>query len=345
MTASVLAFMVAIGLLSGVNFMSATTKAEENTTQVTTQAPTTKVPETKKKKTKKVIKIKLRKPKIKAKRYKKTSVKVTWKKVKKAQKYIVYGAAKGRHFSRLKTTKKKRYIDKNKKRGKTYKYRVVAVAKKQGRTFKSKASKTKTVKIPKIKVSKANIVICGECFVEGMGLYAKRYLPAKTKLVHKIGISTSGILNTNYIRYGGKTITALEKIAYCKPQVVYFLCGMNEAKGSVTATMNNYKKIVKLLKQVKPNIKVVLMALPPVGRNHTSGFASNPRINKVNRAYKKYASKTKNVYYYAGYRSIITDGAGYLKRSANGGDGGHWSASATIKVVKALKKHSRQFTK
>ena len=85
------------------------------------------------------------------------------------------------------------------------------------------------------------------------------------------------------------------------------------------------------------------MALPPVGRSHTSGFASNSRINKVNRAYMKYASKTKNVYYYGSYRNLITDGAGYLKGSANGGDGGHWSASATIKVVKDIKKHSKQF--
>ncbi|MCR5430547.1 MAG: SGNH/GDSL hydrolase family protein [Eubacterium sp.] len=347
--AGAVAFMMAIGVLSGANYLSADKKIQANTnaTQVTTQAPTTKVPETTKKQTKpkKVKKIKLRKPKIRVKRYKTTSVKVTWKKVKKAKKYIVYSATIGRSFTQVKTTKKRKFVDKKLKRGKTYKYRVVAVTQQQGKTIKSKASKTKKVKIPKKKVSKANVVVCGECFVEGMGLYAKRYLPAKTKLVHKIGISTYGILNTNYIRYGGRTITAVERIARYKPKVVYFLCGMNEAKGNTSATMGNYKKIVKLLKIVKPDIKVVLMALPPVGRSHSSGFASNPKINRVNRAYKKYASKTKNVYYYAGYRSLITDGAGYLKGSANGGDGGHWSASATIKVVKALKKNSRQFVK
>ena len=55
--------------------------------------------------------------------------------------------------------------------------------------------------------------------------------------------------------------------------------------------------------------------------------------------------KKRNIFYYGSYRKLITDGSGYLKGSANGGDGGHWSASGTIKVVKNLKKHSKALTK
>ncbi len=341
--AGAMAFVMVMGVLSGANFITKA-QAEVTTTQATTQVPTTKVPETTKPKKKKIKKIKLKKPKIKVKRYKKTSAKVTWKKVKKAQKYIVFGGVKGKKLKQIKTTKKKKYIDKGLKRGKTYKYKVVAVAKKQGKTFKSKASKTKKVYIPKKKKrKKVNVVVCGECFVEGMDIYAKGYLPAKTRLVHKIGISTSGVLNNTYFRYKGKAVTALEKVARYQPKVVYFLVGMNEARGNSVATIRNYKKIIKLLKKVQPNIKIVLMALPPVGRKHASGFASNSKINSLNKKYKKLANSTKNVYYFGSYRKLMTDGSGYLKGSANGGDGGHWSAGITIKVVKALKKHSKQF--
>ena len=119
---------------------------------------------------------------------------------------------------------------------------------------------------------------------------------------------------------------------------------MNEAKGGKpSSAVKNYKKAFKLLKRINPHIEMVLMALPPVGRSHSSGFASNSKINTYNRAYKKYANKTKNVFFYSRYRKLISDGAGYL--NANGGDGGHWSSGGTIKVVKDLKKYSKSLTK
>ena len=344
--AGAIAFVMCVCVLNGANFL-AKKNIEAN---VTTQGPTTKAPVVTTKQpttapqptTKKVKPIKLSKPVIKAKKYKKTKVKITWKKVKKAKKYIVYKATNN-NFKIVKMTNKKKYIDSKTKRGNTYKYKVVAVTKSHGKTYKSEPSKTKQVKIPKIKHKGARVVICGECFVEGMRLYAKKYLPAKTALVPKIGMSTYAVLNSNTIRYKGKSVTPLERIAYYNPEVVYFLVGMNEARGNTTSIINNYKKIVKLLKSVNKDINVVLLALPPVGRSHDSGFANNSKINKVNRAYKAFAAKTSNVFYYDGYRRLLMDGAGYLKGSASGGDGGHWSSGATIKVVKDLKKHVKQF--
>ena len=288
-------------------------------------------------------KIKLSTPKLKIKKRLEKKVKLDWSGVDNAQRYIVLRAQKGKGFVQIKKVTKSSFTDKKAKKRKTYKYKIVAEAKKDGMTFTSKASKAKKVYVlPK----NPKTVICGECFVEGMKMYANKYKPKKTRFVYKIGLSTSGMINTNYIKYGGQTITALERIAYYKPDRVFFLIGMNEAKnGSPKYTVKNYKRAYKLLKKVNPHIEVVLMALPPVGRSHGSGFASNGQINRYNRAYKAFAKKTKNVFYYGSYRRLITDGAGYLKGGANGGDGGHWSSSGTIKVVKHLKKYSKALTK
>ena len=162
----------------------------------------------------------------------------------------------------------------------------MAEAKSGGKTFTGKASNTKSVYVlPK----NPKVVICGECFVEGMKMYANKYKPKNTHFVYKIGISTRGMLNDNYINYKGSSITAIERIAYYNPDRVYFLIGMNEAKGgNPNYTVKNYKKAFKLLKRINPHVEMVLMALPPVGRSHSSGFASNGKINRYNKAYKRF---------------------------------------------------------
>ena len=324
-----------IATFGSVLYVSKDVMAADNNGETTAQETTKKAPVVKK--------IKLKKPKLKIKKRYQKHVKLSWKKVKKAKRYIIYRAKKGKKFVKIKTTKRLKYTDKKAKKRKTYRYKIVATAKSHGKTFKSKPSKKKKVYV---RPKNPRIVICGECFVEGMKMYAKKYKPKNSKFVYKIGISTYGLLNTNYIKYGGHTITAVERIAYYNPDRVYFLVGMNEAANkSPQVTARNYKKIFKLLKKINPHIEMVLMALPPVGRSHGSGFANNGSINRYNKAYKRLAKKYRNMFYYSSYRKLITDRSGYLKRSANGGDGGHWSASATIKVVKALKKHSKRLTK
>ncbi len=312
---------------------------EGNVAKAAPEQTTTKVPETTKKQPAK--KITLSTPKLKIKKHYEKNIKLDWSSVDKAQSYRVFRAQKGQGFSLVKSTSKSSFTDKKAKKRKTYTYKIVAEAKSGGKTFTSKASNTKSVYVlPK----NPKVVICGECFVEGMKMYANKYKPKNTHFVYKIGISTRGMLNDNYINYKGSSITAIERIAYYNPDRVYFLIGMNEAKGgNPNYTVKNYKKAFKLLKRINPHVEMVLMALPPVGRSHSSGFASNGKINRYNKAYKRFADKTKNVFYYSRYRRLISDGAGYLK--ANGGDGGHWSAGGTIKVVKDLKKYSKALTK
>ncbi len=77
----------------------------------------------------KTIRLEASVKKITAKRVgKKTQVRLSWKKVKKAQKYVVYRSTKkSSGYVRLKTLKKnaKSYVDKKVKKGKTYYYRIV----------------------------------------------------------------------------------------------------------------------------------------------------------------------------------------------------------------------------
>ena len=305
------------------------------------EQPTTQVPETTTHQKPKVKKITLSTPKLKIKKHYEKHIKLDWNDVNKAQSYRVLRAKKGSGFNLIKKTSKSSFTDKKAKKRTTYKYKIVAEAKSGGKTFTSHESKAKSVYVlPK----NPRIVICGECFVEGMKLYASKYKPKNTKIISKIGISTNGMLNDGFINYKGSSVTAIERIAYYNADRVFFLIGMNEAKGgNPSGTVNNYKKAFKLLKKINPHVEMVLMALPPVGRSHSSGFASNGKINRYNKAYKAYAKKTKNVFYYSRYRKLISDGAGYLK--ANGGDGGHWSSGGTIKVVKDLKKYSKSLTK
>ena len=329
---SIMTIVMAVGLIFFAG--GKVSKAEPVGEQTTTKAPET----TKKQPSKKIT---LSTPKLKIKKHYEKHIKLDWNSVDKAQSYRVLRAQKGQGFTLIKKTAKSAFTDKKAKKRKTYRYKIVAEAKSGGKTFTSKESKTKSVYVlPK----NPKVVICGECFVEGMKMYANKFKPKNTHFVYKIGISTRGMLNDNYINYKGTSITAIERIAYYNPDRVYFLIGMNEAKGgNPSYTVKNYKKAFKLLKSINPHIEMVLMALPPVGRSHSSGFASNPKINRYNKAYKKFAKKTKNVFYYSRYRKLISDGAGYLK--ANGGDGGHWSSGGTIKVVKDLKKHSKSLTK
>ena len=82
----------------------------------------------------KTIKLEASVKKITAKRIgKKTQVRMNWKKVKNAQKYIVYRSTKkDSGYVRLKTLgkKAKSYVDKKAKKGKTYYYRIVVKTKK-----------------------------------------------------------------------------------------------------------------------------------------------------------------------------------------------------------------------
>lgn len=213
-----------------------------------------------------------------------------------------------------------------------------AVAKAQATTVKQTETETKKgYTLP----ANPKIVIFGECFVEDLKKYCKKQLPKNTSFVYKIGISTYGLMNTNFVNYEGMTITALERVAYYKPDRVYMWVGLNETEDkNPKKAIKNVNEMHTLLKKINPNIEFVIMALPPLARDDLSGFGTNATIKKYNKAYKKYAKKNFNVFYYNDYLPLVTNEYGTLKSSVDAGDGAHWKVEAAKKVAKNLKKHS-----
>lgn len=96
-------------------------------------------------KVEKLAKVKITKAKAKGKK-----AVLKWKKVKDANKYEVYKAKKKNgKFKKVTAVKKMSYTDKKVKKGKKYYYKVRAIAKKGGKTYKGDFSKTVKIKIKK----------------------------------------------------------------------------------------------------------------------------------------------------------------------------------------------------
>ena len=268
-------------------------------------------------------------------------VTLKWKKVAKAKKYYVYRSTKkGSGYKKIATTTKRTYKDKKAKKRTTYYYKVQATAKNAAGTWKT--GKKSAAKKFYVHPTNPKTVICGECFAVGLRTVCGH--SSYYKFVAKTGISTYGILNSNYFSYGGRTVTALERVAYYNPDRAYFISGMNEAwsYSSSARTIANYKKIIKLLKRANPNIEVVIMALPPVSGKYAR---IKSRLIRWNKQLQAMCAAQKNVYFYSSYRSILTNSSGYLTSAYNGGDGLHWSYSGYSKVMAALKKWNKKLTK
>lgn len=187
-------------------------------------------------------------------------------------------------------------------------------------------------------------VIVGECYVEDFKNYCKDLLPKGTEYIYKIGVLTGALLDDPFINEGGQSITALEKTASYKPDQVFFLCGMNETENDTPQiTVKHYKEMRKALKSVNPNVKIVIVSLPPVAKDGLDGYGTNAQIRNYNDALKKYADKTDDVYYYD-IRYLLEDENGKLKKEADPGDGAHWQISTTKEVAKAIKKYSDELS-
>lgn len=212
-------------------------------------------------------------------------------------------------------------------------------------TAKATGAKVTTVKeTTTAKPKPRKTVIVGECYVEDFENYCKKLLPKGTEYIYKIGVLTGALLDDPFINEGGQSITALEKAASYKPDQVFFLCGMNETENDTPQiTVKHYKEMRKALKSVNPNVKLIIVSLPPVARDGLDGYGTNAQINTYNEALKKYADKTDDVYYYD-IRPLLEDENGRLKKEADPGDGAHWQISTTKEVAKAIKKYSDELS-
>lgn len=100
---------------------------------------------------------KLGKAKVKAKTRSWTASKVYWSKVKHAKAYQVYRSArKNSGYKKVATTRTRHYISKNLKTGKTYYYKVKAVAKGYKPTISAPKAKKVVAKAPTLKLTAGN---------------------------------------------------------------------------------------------------------------------------------------------------------------------------------------------
>lgn len=91
-------------------------------------------------------KAKIKSPRLKLTMLSTRIVRLSWKGGTKAQKYIIYNQSKEKK-TKLKTTKKKSFVVRGLKPGKTYKFSLVTVARVKNKTVKAEVRKT--IKLPK----------------------------------------------------------------------------------------------------------------------------------------------------------------------------------------------------
>lgn len=264
-------------------------------------------------------------------------VKLTWDRTVSATSYDVYRSLKKTSgYKKIKTVRKKKFVDKTGKKRKTYYYKIKAKRTIAGTVVESGFSNRK-----KVYVQPANptTVIVGECFAVALEREKSR-LPSYFRYVAKAGMSTVTILNSNDFTYAGNRVSPLEKAASYKPDRIIFLVGANYS-GSIDPTMsaNLFVKMKKLMNKINPHVQFVIMAVSPWKKDSTYGhkLPSHEKRHLINAAYKKVAESHKDMFY-CDLPVKMEDANGDLQGQFNGGDGLHWSGSARLWMVKNLKK-------
>ncbi|MCR5625448.1 MAG: SGNH/GDSL hydrolase family protein [Lachnospiraceae bacterium] len=218
------------------------------------------------------------------------------------------------------------YIDATVSKHNEYIYSVMAET-------KSGATATSEEKTVYVLPRQPKIVLVGECYVVGIDQWALDRFPKKAVALGTEGATTYKLINETNFTYEGSNVSALERAALEKPDIVYFLVGMNEAaNGDSASTIQNYQTIVDQLQGLNANVKIVVLAIPPTGKTSTLNIPKLSKRRKFNEAYKDFTEANENVYF-CDYTSVIEDEEGYLADFANGGDGCHWTSQATCDVV------------
>ena len=276
--------------------------------------------------------------KLKCKKTVEKKVRLTWKKQFGADYYTVYRSEnKADNYREIGTTKKHKFKDERAKKRKTYFYRIQSHMTIRESSFTSKKSKAAKVYV---QPEKPVTVIAGDCFVVDMVNLNSVY-NGNHHFVAKIGVNTYTMMHNNYFEYQGQTITGIERIAYYKPDRVYYLIGANESAWATPSwTMDNYKTMRSLLKKINSHVEIILVQIPPFGYSSSQNIPSVSSRNAFNDSYQKMADKYKDVYYCPA-TDVLDDGTSHLMKQYDAGDGCHWNTNGTIAVSKEIKKWSK----
>ena len=273
-------------------------------------------------------------------RYTTNSVKVTWKKHKKAKYYRVYYGKKNGKAKLAGTTKNSHYIVKKLKNKTKYYFYVVALASKKPSGRKSHPSKKVSIKTRNYT---HKTVFAGDSICQAVGYgqaFPQMHIPGKKKVVAYRGLNTV-TFHTKRI-FNGKT--GLQKLISEKPYRVYMMIGMNEIHYRKTSDMiAEYKAMLQQIKKSCPDTDIVLCAVSPVTRAERARHSGYWQIPVFNRKLKKLAKKMG--LHYFDYTAFLKDSSGYLKAQYAEGDGYHWKASAYTEFGKIVNKYEKSLDK
>lgn len=256
-------------------------------------------------------------------RYSTNSVKVSWKKHKKAKYYRVYYHKKNGKAKLAGITKNTRYLVKKLKNETSYYFYVVASDSKKTSSGESKPSKEVSIKTRNY-IHKT--VFAGDSVCEGIGYgqaIPQMRMEGKKKVVAYRGLNTV-TFHTKRI-FNGKT--GLQKLIAEKPYRVYMMLGINEIHYRKTGDMiTEYKGMIERIKMESPDTDLVLCAVSPVTRAEKARHSGYWQIPVFNKKLKKLAKQTGAHYF--DYTAFLKDSGGYLKAEYAEGDGYHWKGPA-----------------
>lgn len=273
--------------------------------------------------------LKLGKPSPKVSKKTSSSITLSWKKVKNAEKYYIYrGKKKSGTYKKIGKTSKLKYVDKYLVANTTYYYKVVAVGvyaeDKTVLSKKSNAVKAKTKKIVySTKLDNVKTAYVGDSIMYGMGAY--NMVKGKNRKV----IAEVGITPDNYWK---SSIT--DDLLDYEPARIYIMLGMNSLVGTpsdqqMDAAIKYIKQLIVACQTQREGARVIILPVSPVA---PGAPVKNQYINKFNKKLKTMA-KNKKVRYYD-YTADFKDASGNMKSAYSASDGIHWTASA-YKLFKA----------
>lgn len=270
-------------------------------------------------------------------RYTTNSVKVSWKKHKKAKYYRVYYHKKNGKAKLDGITKNTRYLVKGLKNKTRYSFYVVASVSKKASSGKSRPSKEVSVKTRKY-IHKT--IFAGDSICQAIGYgqaFPQMHMAGKKKVVAYRGLNTV-TFHTKRV-FNGKT--GLQKLISEKPYRVYMMMGMNEIHYRSTGAMiAEYKGMIQRIKKESPDTDIVLCALSPVTRAERARHSGYWQIPVFNKKLKKLAKQTGAHYF--DYTAFLKDSGGYLKAGYAERDGYHWKASAYTVFGKLVNKYEKK---
>jgi len=134
-------------------------------------------------------------------------------------------------------------------------------------------------------------------------------------------------------------LARMDEVLASKPRAIFLMDGINDLfrKLPYDVSVNNYRKIIRMIKQQSPKTKIYVESALPINEEMTSAVYTKDRNRMVpvlNEKIRQMAAEEKVTY--VNIVPLFEDGNGNLKKELSI-DGVHLKASAYIEWVKYLK--------